>query len=231
MTGADPFLEHRGERPCVEIPIEATLAEWGEVNALVGELLEWLGRREVPLAGAPFYRYHVIGDETTPFELVVGVPTEGRLAGDDRVRPGTIPDGTYAVLIHEGHPDQLEAQHAALEAWAEADGHELARRTENGKTVWTGRYEHYRTDPTEEPDPAEWTTEIATLVRDDFPEGVSAPTRRALAGAGYSRLEQLDGADPAEIEALHGIGPSVLETLRESLESAGFNFSGSGDGD
>lgn len=197
MTEAAPSLEHRGERPYVGIPIEATLAEWREVNALVGEVFRWLDRRDEGLAGAPFYRYRVIGDETTPFELEVGVPTAGRPAGDDRVRPGTIPSGIYAVLEHETHPDELGRSHAALQGWAAEEGHELARRTNGDVTVWEGRYESYLTDPDEEPDPSEWTTEIAYLVRDDLPDGIDAPTRRALAGAGYSRLDHLAGGDGA----------------------------------
>jgi hypothetical protein len=56
MTVAEPSFEHRGERPCVVIPIEATLAEWGQVNTLIGELFEWLDRRDEGLAGAPVYR-------------------------------------------------------------------------------------------------------------------------------------------------------------------------------
>ncbi|MDJ1434698.1 GyrI-like domain-containing protein [Halostagnicola sp. A-GB9-2] len=228
MTATTPSLEHRSDRPCVEIPIEATLAEWGQVNALVGELLEWLERHEEPLVGAPFYRYRVLGDETRPFELEVGVPTEGRLDGDDRVQPGTIPAGTYAILVHEGDPDDLPGRHAALEDWAEASGHDIARRTDGETTRWEGRYEHFQTDPTAESDRSKWITEITYLLRDDFPEELTAPTRRALAGAGYSRLDQLDGADPSEIEALHGIGPSVLETLQDSLESEEMGFADGG---
>lgn len=228
MTGAEPSLEHRSERLCVTIPIEATLAEWGRVNALVGELLEWLERRDEALAGAPFYRYRVLGDETIPFELEVGVPTEGRLDGDDRVQTGTIPAGTYTTLVHEGHPDELPDRHAALEEWAEKNGHDVARRTDGETTLWEGRYEHFQTDPTTEPDRSKWTTEIRYRLRDGFPEELTAPTCRALAGAGYSRLEQLDGADAAEIEQLHGIGSSVIETLREALSAAGYSLADEG---
>lgn len=149
MMATTPFLEHRSARPCVEIPIEATLGEWGQANDLVGVLLEWLDRHDESLVGAPFYRYRVLGDETKPFKLEVDVPTEGRLDGDDRVQPGTIPAGTYAILVHEGDPDDLPGRHAALEDWAEASGHELARRTDGGIIRWEGRYEHFQTDPTD----------------------------------------------------------------------------------
>lgn len=228
MTTTDPHIEHRREQPYIGIPKEATLAEWEEVNALVGELLEWIGRSGEMPAGAPFYQYRVMGDETAPFELEVGVPTEGPLSGDDRVRPGTVPSGTYAVTVHEGHPDGLDRSHATLQEWASREGHEIAREGSPEGEVWEGRYESFLTDPEEEPDRSQWSTEIAYLLRDDFPEDLSAPTLRALAGAGYSRLDQLDGADAAEIESLHGIGPAVIDRLDRALADEGLGFADGG---
>lgn len=224
MTGTEPHLEHRGARPCAEIPIDVTLREWGEANALVGDLFEWFEREGETPDGPPFFRYRTIGDETTPFELAVGVPAARRISGDDRVRPGTIPGGIYAVFVHEGHPDDLDRAHETLQAWLEEGDHVIARSSDEGDADWDGRYESYLTDPEAEPDRAQWSTEIAYLLDDDFPASTSAPTCRALAGAGYSRLEHLDGVDESEIEALHGIGPSVLETLREALADEGLGF-------
>lgn len=57
----------------------------------------------------------------------------------------------------------------------------------------------------------------------DFPR-LSAPAHRALAGAGYSRLEQLTRATEAEIAALHGMGPKALDQLREALAASGQSF-------
>lgn len=58
----------------------------------------------------------------------------------------------------------------------------------------------------------------------DFPAGLAAPARRALAGAGYTRLEQLAQVSEAEIKRLHGIGPNALETLRRALHERGLSF-------
>ena len=41
---------------------------------------------------------------------------------------------------------------------------------------------------------------------DDWPSGVAAPARRALAAAGYTGLEQLAAAQVDDLAALHGIG-------------------------
>ncbi|MET9346912.1 DNA-binding protein [Streptomyces termitum] len=51
----------------------------------------------------------------------------------------------------------------------------------------------------------------------DFPRGVGAPATRALAAAGYTRLDQLAGV-PA---ALHGVGPKALRVLGEALAERG----------
>lgn len=60
--------------------------------------------------------------------------------------------------------------------------------------------------------------------RSDLPDGLSAPARRALAGAGYLRLEQLAAVHEREIRRLHGIGPNALEKLRQALAARGLSF-------
>ncbi len=62
----------------------------------------------------------------------------------------------------------------------------------------------------------------------DFPDGLSAPARRALAAAGYSWLEQLAGASEDGITRLHGIGPRALDLLRHALSARGLSFAASG---
>jgi hypothetical protein len=58
----------------------------------------------------------------------------------------------------------------------------------------------------------------------DFPAGLSNPARRALAGAGYTHLEQLSQVSEREIARLHGVGPSALVKLRAALEARGLSF-------
>ena len=59
---------------------------------------------------------------------------------------------------------------------------------------------------------------------DDLPGGLAAPARRALAEAGYSRLEQLTRITEAELGQLHGGGPKALRQLREALAATGRGF-------
>lgn len=58
----------------------------------------------------------------------------------------------------------------------------------------------------------------------DFPQKLAKPAQRALAGAGYRRLEQLTRVPESELAGLHGIGPNALHQLREALAARGWSF-------
>ncbi|MDU0202280.1 MULTISPECIES: DNA-directed RNA polymerase subunit alpha C-terminal domain-containing protein [Paenibacillus] len=57
----------------------------------------------------------------------------------------------------------------------------------------------------------------------DLPK-LSNPALRALAGAGYHRLEQLSKTTEKEIMKLHGMGPKSLDPLRRALAEKGLTF-------
>lgn len=57
-----------------------------------------------------------------------------------------------------------------------------------------------------------------------LPIGLAKPARRALAAAGYWRLEQLAELSEAELKQLHGIGPKALDLLRHALSAKGLSF-------
>jgi hypothetical protein len=60
-------------------------------------------------------------------------------------------------------------------------------------------------------------------MRDDF-QGLAAPAKRALAGAGIESLQALSRRTEAEVAALHAMGPNALRILREKLAAAGLAF-------
>lgn len=57
----------------------------------------------------------------------------------------------------------------------------------------------------------------------DF-DGLAAPARRALAGAGYRSLADLTRATEAEVAALHGMGPNAMKRLRDRLAERALSF-------
>ena len=58
----------------------------------------------------------------------------------------------------------------------------------------------------------------------DLPAGLARPAQRALAAAGYVRLEQIAAAGEAELLKLHGMGPKAIEQLRRALADRGLSF-------
>ena len=70
----------------------------------------------------------------------------------------------------------------------------------------------------------------------DLPIELAQPARRALAAAGYLRLEQLTEISEAEVLKLHGMGPKALDQIRRALAAKGLSFAdgkgknGRGDG-
>ena len=59
---------------------------------------------------------------------------------------------------------------------------------------------------------------------ENYPPGMSAPSLRALAHAGYTRLEELDGVSERALAKLHGMGPKGLRILRAALAEKGLAF-------
>lgn len=159
IKNTSPKLEQRREQSYVAIRSHATRAELStKLPPLIGELAGWLAARGVNPMGAPFYRYLVI-DQNEEFDIEVGLPVSGPLQGDGRVVVGVIPAGCYAVTTHIGSYDSLQDATADLKKWA-ADN-DVRWDTSEDEKRWGARLETYLTDPSEEPDPQKWQTEIA----------------------------------------------------------------------
>ncbi len=63
-----------------------------------------------------------------------------------------------------------------------------------------------------------------TADQNDLPVGLARPVQRALAAAGYRRLDQLTEVSEAQLKQLHGIGPKALGQLRQALSARGLSF-------
>ncbi|MGH9817669.1 MAG: DNA-binding protein [Candidatus Acidiferrales bacterium] len=67
-------------------------------------------------------------------------------------------------------------------------------------------------------------TKVTAEGASDLPVGLAKPALRALAGAGYTRLEQLAKVSEDEVMRLHGMGPKALDLLRRALAAKGLSF-------
>lgn len=106
-----------------------------------------LAKQGVESDGAPFARYHSFGDKVD-LEAGLMVATPIQLEGD--VKPAELPAGPAAIAVHAGPYESLGATYDAMERWLAASPHKP-----NG-----GPWELYITDPSAEPDPRKWLTEI-----------------------------------------------------------------------
>lgn len=122
-----------------------------DIPAAIGRIFrtvnQAVARQRVDRNGSPFARYHSFGDVV---DLEAGVPVSSPIQPDGEVKPSQLPAGPAAIAVHAGPYEGLSATYAAIDAWLASTGH----------TASGGPWEIYLTDPSEEPDPTKWLTEI-----------------------------------------------------------------------
>jgi len=160
----EPQIQHLPAQSYAAVSETVTMPELpGAIDRGFSELFAWLASHSVELAGPPFIRYLKVDmDGELNIELAAPVSTEP--PADGRIRLGTLPAGRYVTLLHVGHYDGLVDANAALQRWAQERG---IRWQMDDASVWGGRVERYLTDPSQEPDPSTWKTELAYLIADD----------------------------------------------------------------
>ena len=115
--------------------------------------------------GAPFYNYRRINMAET-LDVEAGVAVERPGSATDRVTFSTLPAGRFVTLRWHGHPDQLEAVTAMLIGWVRLTGRPLDVDERADGDHFACRLELYETDPAEQPDMAQWVTELAFKLKD-----------------------------------------------------------------
>ena len=160
-------VETRPETPTAGITGTVSMTEIGKVADRIPELVAWLAERGTHPVGPPFFRYHVIDmAEKLVVECGFPVPDDVSLASAGDVVASTIPAGRYVTTVHHGHPDGLADATGALLRWAANEGLTFDRHDTDAGDAWAGRFEFYLTDPAEQPDMAEWDTELAIKLAD-----------------------------------------------------------------
>lgn len=138
---------------------QPTLVMWGKV--VVEDMPQFLSRAfhatashaasiGAEIVGPPFARYRLLGTELREFEVEAGFPVRGDLTESDEVDVSSLPAGPVAVAVHVGPYDSMVPTYEALVRFLE-EQHAQAMGT-----AW----EVYLSDSDEEPDPAQWRTEI-----------------------------------------------------------------------
>lgn len=161
-----PQVETRAEQTYLAIGTTASLADWGQVNALIPEVLAILASTHSAPAGPLLYRYREIGNLAAPLVVEVGFPTDRFIPCEGRAHPDTVPAGRYLTYRHVGRPDTMSESFALLERWLVEHGERADAETVGDRTRWAGRFEFYLTNPEEQPDPSTWEIDLAWRLRD-----------------------------------------------------------------
>lgn len=161
----DPQLEFRSALPYMGIPAEVSLHELPKViPELLDEVGRWLRANDLAPSGPPFVRYSRI-DMPHRLSIEVCMPVMDAPPGDGRVRGNEVPEGRYAVLVHEGPASELVGANEALQQWAREKGIAFRLQQSDPSIEWTARTETYLTDPSTGRDGAQ-RTEIAYLTKE-----------------------------------------------------------------
>jgi effector-binding domain-containing protein len=136
-----------GSMPQSEMP--------GFMDGVFPRLFHAIGAAGLVPGGAPFSRYFSFAPERVEFEVGVtiadipGMP-ERAFDGAGDIQPGELPAGQVAVGWHVGPYEAIASTYERLMAWVGEQGREPSG------AMW----EVYTTDPSAEPDPANWRTQI-----------------------------------------------------------------------
>lgn len=155
-----PRVETRAESPTVGIrqtvPFRTMLADR---DRLLAELIAWFTAHGIEPTGSFFLRLHVV-DMTGLMDIEVAA--ESTAATDQRVRPGVIPAGRYALLDYRR--TSLPANRLLLQ-WIRDQGLSVDSHTTQDGEAFAGRCEIYLTDPRTERRKKNWVVRLALLLQ------------------------------------------------------------------
>lgn len=135
---------------------QPTVVVRGRVN--ISDIGDWLGPAYAEtarvagrqIAGPAFGRYRKVEADPPAFDAEAGFPVATRVEGSGDVEAAKLPGGLVAVTWHVGPYDSMEPAYKALTDWLSQHGARAAGEP----------WEVYHTDPTTDPDPMTWRTEI-----------------------------------------------------------------------
>ncbi|UBH07337.1 DNA gyrase inhibitor [Leucobacter sp. Psy1] len=129
-------------------------------NDAIPKVYQWLEEHGIAPLGGPLYVHRHVGSSDDIVDLTVAVPIAAPVKPTDGLVLGELPAGTYVIGHHVGAPDAIPGAHEEMKKWAEEHGHRLDCREDDNGTLWTGYAEHFLTDPSQEPDPTKWVTDL-----------------------------------------------------------------------
>lgn len=123
-------------------------------------LRKWVKGKQLRDDGPYFVRYYHC-DMKSLMDVEVGFMTPSVLSDQDRIRPGTMPQGKYATLIYRGNG--LRGNQALMK-WARDNGTTFDSQDPNLSESYTCRYEAYLTDYRVESRKLLWDVELSIKI-------------------------------------------------------------------
>ncbi len=165
MNTTEPKIENRPEQPTVGIRTQIPHHELPNIiPQLLDETEAWLHEQGAAQTGIPFIRYHVINMEGD-MDIEVGWPVAAGLTSSGRVKADVIPAGRYASLIYTDVAKGIEGN-SVLIGWAKEQGMEWDAWNVPAGHAFASRVEYFLDGPDDDPDPANWRTEVAIKLAD-----------------------------------------------------------------
>lgn len=162
----EPKLVKRDAQHYIAVRTEATMQDFASViGKTFPVLFEAAKDQGITQSGPEFIRYIVV-DMDSKMQVEMGFPVANAVSVSSPLRAGILPAGTYATVQHTGHYDGLMKVTGELFAWAGEKGITWKTSVEGDDMVWEARVEFYLNDPSTEPDPEKWETELAFLTAD-----------------------------------------------------------------
>ena len=116
-----------------------TITPVGRLSEVMGEayheIADFMAREGVECIAPPYAMYYNMDTEALDVEM--GFPVRQSREEEGRIRPGMIPGGRIATMIHTGPYSRLEESYTKLMVFVKEKGLEIAERM----------YEYYLNDP------------------------------------------------------------------------------------
>jgi effector-binding domain-containing protein len=154
-------IEQEGKMPTYDVvlkqiePLKVVAARgviptYGDVGKLFGAVFGHLGQHRTQPSGPPLAIYHDGEYREQDVDAEAAVPVAESLPGGEQVTVQELPGGEMASVIHKGGYQTISEAYAALMAWIEASGYNVAGPNR----------EIYLTGPGDADDPADYVTEV-----------------------------------------------------------------------
>jgi len=157
----EPKIIAYSERKYVGIRVKTPFkGMFAVVDRLLKELRLWVKAHGVVDEGPFFLRYHVI-DMEGMMDIELGFMLQNPLIGDERVKPGVLPQGRYASLTYSRYAMR---GNKALLGWIKENNVRIDRWDDKEGDAFACRYETYLTDYRVEPRKSAWEIELAIKV-------------------------------------------------------------------